>query len=183
MIFIWIPKTGGTSQFELWKGMKLYTEDYHRFDNTGDVSFGHASIPHLIEDGVIDIDYYHKALKVAIVRNPYDRFVSLYEDYKRTGRIKGLTFKAFCELMCFGASNKIGAYNDYGFSQACKQVEWLVPGADIIKFEDNIKDLPYHLNSGDHKPYQEYYTEETAKIIYRAYKHDFYFLGYDKEIR
>lgn len=185
MIFIWIPKTGGTSQYELWKakGMKLYTEDYHRFDNTGDVSFGHASIPHLIKDGVIDLDYYDASEKVAIVRNPYDRFVSLYEDYKRTGRIAKQTFKDFCGFICFDITNMIspiGAYNDKNFSQASPQTSWLVPNTKIIKFEDNIKQLPHHLNSGNHKPYKEYYTKETADLVYNIYKEDFYFLGYDK---
>lgn len=182
MIFIWIPKTGGTSQYELWKakGMKLYTEDYHRFDNTGDVTFGHASISHLIQDGVIDLDYYHKVLKVAIVRNPYDRFVSLYEDFKRTGRIEEMCFTDFCDLVIGNIAIEIGSFNDKGFSQCAPQVKWLVPNTTIIKFEDNIKQLPHHLNSGNHKPYKEYYTKRTADLVYNIYKEDFYFLGYDK---
>jgi len=61
----------------------------------------------------------------------------------------------------------------------------------IGKFENYYKDFDFickrigvktpklkHINKSHHKPYQMYYTDKTAEIIYNTYKYDIDYFGY-----
>ena len=91
-IFLWVPKTAGTS---LWHELYFYEEqmlitleDINTVrPSCGTYTFGHFSIFQLLEYGLLDPQYYERAWKFSIVRNPYDRAVSLFEYAKLTGEL------------------------------------------------------------------------------------------------
>jgi Sulfotransferase family len=157
-IFFWIPKTGGTTVYdqlvrhgcpsELWTRSKI------DFDNTGVVTFGHMSVATLLEQGVISGEYFRRAFKFCIVRNPWERLVSLYhyradqtdldfdefvrwlEDaFKRRAMLRNRIARrnrlALSVLRRLGAADAdeeippVGAYNVKRWSQANPQVDWI----------------------------------------------------------
>ena len=87
IVFIHIPKTGGTSvinELESKIGLQLLKKTSHflNFPNKGPVSFGHLSYLDLLRLGVINNDFNKSAYKFCIVRNPYHRIVSLFNYFK-----------------------------------------------------------------------------------------------------
>lgn len=180
MIFVWIPKTGGSSQFsELQKtGMKLYLEDnLHEFRNEGDACFGHFDVKLLSRNRVISKEYWEANKAFCVVRNPYDRFVSLYHDFLKSGRIfPDTTIRKFATILPT-LTRKPGYYNVRDFSQTASQVEWIFPGVEIKRFEEITKALP-HLNRSTEKPYMTYYNNELLKMVTNLYYDDFTLLGY-----
>lgn len=137
-LFIWIPKTAGTSFYSVLKehlNMQLFTEDYHRFDNTGNVTFGHACVNSLMNYNIIKPSFMDNAKIMTVIRNPYDRFVSLYNDYKRTGRIPpDFTQWQFANTLRT-VTRKPGLYNSIDFSMCANQTDWLIPNSRDLKLE------------------------------------------------
>lgn len=83
MLFIWIPKTAGSSVFALLEttlGMqKLKTfQEVARFRNRGPVTFGHMHYLSLLQAGIVKPEFHSRAFKFAFARNPYARIASLY---------------------------------------------------------------------------------------------------------
>lgn len=188
-IFVWIPKTGGTSVFNALqaKGMRIFLNDeYNKWDGTGDVSFGHTNLLMLINKGIISAEYWKNCHPLTIVRNPYSRFVSLYHDYLRTQRISDHTSIEDFAFVVKHTYRKPGLYNAIGFSQASSQVSWMVPGLQVLRFEtlasESKKKLGItieHLNSGNTGKWQEYYTPDLYKVVADLYYDDFLLLNYE----
>jgi hypothetical protein len=187
MIFIWIPKTAGTSVYEalrLTKGMKLFTENYHDFDNTGHVCFGHADVKQLIGN-VIDVGYWRLNEKIAIVRNPYDRFISLFLDYQRTARIpQHMTASEFAHTLKH-VTRKPTKSNAMDFSMCANQVDWLTQDTTVFffkLFEELEKYLGVelsHINRGKENRWQEYYDDTLLQQVTELYAADFAILNYE----
>lgn len=86
LLFIHIPKTGGEfiqskyKFYQHWKNSKIYKNVYKlkKFENNDNFTFGHADIKTILENKIISKDFYNKSFKFCIVRNPYDRFLSIY---------------------------------------------------------------------------------------------------------
>ena len=179
-LFVWIPKTGGTSYFsQLQKeGMQLYLEDdLHKFNNEGSACFGHIDVKVLLRGGVISKEYWENAEKFCVVRNPYDRFVSLYNDFLKSGRIFPDTSIRKFAVSLPTLTRKPGHYNVKDFSQTASQCEWIVPGVEIRRFEEVTKDLP-HLNKSTDRDYMSYYNDELIQIVNTLYADDFAILNY-----
>ena len=54
---------------------------------------------------------------------------------------------------------------------------------DLLKMEEYTK-IPFSStirNKTEHKPYQEYYTQEIGDIVYDQFRSDFEAFGYEKE--
>lgn len=178
MIFIWIPKTGGTTFASMHPQMKVITENYRNrgFDLYQDVSFGHACPKLLIKKGAIDMAIWSYHQKVAIIRNPFTRFLSLYHDYKRTGRIsQGMTQFQFMRAI-IEMDPKPGYFNSYQLSMCAPQVEWLLPGVQVMRFEESIEGRDAHLNKGG---YEEGLDRRVIDEILFYYRADFVTLNYD----
>lgn len=179
MIFIWIPKTGGTTFSEV-VPMKVVTENYseHIIDDwTANITYGHACPKKLLTCGIIRSDVWKYARKVSIVRDPYTRFVSLYHDYKRTGRIppdfSQLDFiRAIIEM-----DPKPDLYNSYRLSMCSPQVEWLIPGVEILRYEDYLPTVDTIRNKG---MYNDTISEDARGPVRHFYKADFAALNYDE---
>ena len=193
ILFIWIPKNAGSSFFRLMKekkNMQLFTDDYYRFQNSGSVTFGHLDIRKLLELKMISKEYWDNAKKIAIVRNPYSRFASLYYDFMRTSRINPSTSPHAFAHMLSNMSRNPGLYNTLDFSQASSQVKWLLPGVTLFHFETLQQDifkmfgsefiLP-HENSSE-KDYRILYDDELKEIVYDLFYESFVLLNYPKQL-
>lgn len=177
MIFIWIPKCGGTSIFSQQNGMKLYLNNYHEFDNTGDVCFGHADVRELIKRKIITKEYWQNNKAFAVVRNPYHRFISLYFNRLKSGRLDPhVSMKNYAASVLPNVTRKPGLYNVKDFSQASSQVEWLFEGVEIRRFE-NLTGLP-HLNKSTEGKHMEYYDTELLRLVTDLYYDDLTILNY-----
>ena len=133
-----------------------------------------------------------KGFTFCIVRNPYDRAVSLYWHYKRRKRYRH-TFPYFLQTLQSGI-DPAGLWNVRGFSQANSQTDWFQPGIDYVgRFEklqesyDFICDklnIPRHTvphkNSGNHVDWQTFYNQKTARLVEKFYAKDFEIIGYEK---
>ena len=83
IIFIWIPKCAGNSiesVLNLQHQVKQYNQPNwkYSFKNDCDVTFGHVDIELLLKENILSSNFYNNSFKFCIVRNPYDRAVSLF---------------------------------------------------------------------------------------------------------
>lgn len=199
IVFIWIPKTGGTSIFRIlehYNGRKYLDIDdlSENFGNRGITTFGHISYADLIQANFINDAFHQNSYKFTFVRNPYDRLVSLYSYFKKMNRIpQNLSFAGFCEK----ATNpdNIGLHNVKGFSQCNPQITWLNKvNVDFIgKFENLSVDIKKllknlgmyrhhhlpHKNRSNHKHYLDYYDNSTLALINEFYLEDFKKFNYE----
>ena len=158
LLFIHIPKTGGTSIRSALGWSKRAC---------------HETVESLRDR--IGIDRFSNGVKFTIVRNPYDRLVSCYSE----GRKNKEPFFKFIESVLKNPSGLMGSQ----FSRL--SIDGILAIDRIIKFESLEEDwkkfagefglptrLP-HENQGNHKPWIEYYNQELVDKVYEGYK------GYD----
>ena len=203
-VFLWIPKTAGASLSSLIDAQAgLGYLDYHRakwiFPNTGTVHFGHMRYLDLLADGVVSQDFDRRAYKFCVVRNPYDRAVSLFHYLMKQGHlIDGMRFDWFAELLAQGHFDPIGRYNVRGLSQCNPQISWLCDDEgqlipDLIgRFEDldpflrtlgtrlGITGSMPQLNRSTRRDYRTYYRSTlTRSNIELCYREDLETFGYE----
>jgi chondroitin 4-sulfotransferase 11 len=154
----------------------------------------HMHLKDIINNNPHTKDYF----KFGFVRNPYDRLVSAYNDFKNdTGHQswafpiqRHATFKDFAMNLHDSPCKE--------FIHLQPQYDFLDCGGDIVidfvgRFESlqrdfntvqkllglEVKKLETHrANSHDH--YESYYDEESRQAIYKFYKKDFEAFGYEK---
>jgi len=140
---------------------------------------------------------WNASYKFTVVRNPWDKVVSLYEYRRKKNKTqiasRSITFTEWVELT-HGENRNPFYYDNVKSFQA--QVEWLKDDDDhitidfVARFEtlradfEQIRDaigtradLP-HLNAGSRKSYKDYYTDETREIIARWYHEDIEVFAY-----
>lgn len=202
-IFLWIPKTAGTSLWhELYfdeEQFLITIEDIKTVrPDSGITTFGHFSIPQLLDAELLNQKYFKSAWKFTIVRNPYDRTVSIFEYLKLTKELPPTTsFSIFCQYLQENAFEPIGLYNYHHLSQLNPQVSWLKNSkgqifADFIGRYENLEDdanlifeklgiksssLP-HKNPTKRKPIKSYYSTKEVDIIQAVYNEDFETFNY-----
>ena len=178
-LFLHLPKTGGTS-------INKFFND--KFDNNKR-DFGH---PYLSEYKCNNFDDY---FKFTIVRNPYDRLVSAFFymkeyskfqsdiNFRKKWKLEHDTFESFViEKLPIIVGNKNTRPRHFK-----PQVDFGTAGLDYIgsfvTMQDDMnficdeigidrQDLP-HVNSSNHKRYDEYYNEELLNIVKTLYLEDF----------
>ena len=139
------------------------------------------------------------------VRNPFDRFVSLYENqynnnpyrYRDPDRAyyymwKKKGFEYFIWEICHSSRFNVDEhyksyYDDLHLENAGSNK--MMPDfiGHMENFESEFKPLveKFHLkplerlNPSKRKDYKSYYTKETARLIYNKFRKDFELLGYD----
>lgn len=205
-LFIWVPKTAGTSlfsAFEHFGAQKILSLSSlsTRFTGRGVYSFGHMSIPDLVDEGYISQGFLDRAWKFAFVRNPYDRAVSLFRYLVRTEVLPPkTTFPVFCSFLKERAFEDIGLYNRKGLNQLSPQARWIFDRSgnclcdyvgrfetiydsfaavqETLGFHEPATKLP-HKNATERRTVEHYYTDREVEIVASIYAEDFQRFGYD----
>jgi len=172
-IFIHINKTAGTS---IGRAIGLPVKD-------------HLTAKEIIAR--VGKQNWDAAYKFTVVRNPWDKVVSLYEYRRKKNKTqiasRGITFGEWVKLT-HGQNRNSFYYDNVKSFQT--QLEWLkddesITAIDFVaRFEtlhtdfEQIRDaigikadLP-HLNASSRKNYRDYYNDETREIIARWYHED-----------
>ena len=138
--------------------------------------------PLINHSSVIDIKKYigdnkfNSYLKFCVIRNPYDKMVRYYFFLKNLRGIQ-LTFKEFCkEYHC----RNIERYSIDGKSciDFYIRFEYLLEDLEklckILEIEFNKEELQHYKSEfREKKPYQDFYDEETKRIVYNNHKEEF----------
>lgn len=207
IVFVWIPKTAGTSLFAALEnelGMVNFCRSLSHvklFRNRGATTFGHYDYRALLRAGYVSKEFDREAFKFCVVRDPYDRALSLYYYLKRIGRHS----KSLVEFLYEVSKNRppIGLYNSIGLSQANPQVDWITDESDafivdsIFRFEEmsalaeefrrrfGIGTLEIgRLNQTDRDRSSAdilYSHDEVVPLIEEIYAKDFLLLRYEKK--
>jgi len=123
---------------------------------------------------------FNEYLKFCVIRNPYDKMVSLYF-FKRSK----LSFKEFvkqtqCNNLHIHSINKKSVCNYFiRFEHIEEDIKTLCKKLKIYSYD--ISSLPQHksgIRKGK-KHWSEYYDDETKKIVYNKHKKEFELFGYD----
>lgn len=186
LLFIWIPKTAGTSIYEtlVHKGMVRFLDGYEKFTNEGSVTFGHADIHNLIKSKIISKEYWSGCYPFMVVRNPYERFVSLWNYFIANNRLSPACTLFDFAYSVYNSTCSPGAYNVHDLSQAAAQHKWHLPGVNTFRFENltvleqdlgiNLQKL--NVGKGNH---MNYYDTRSIKIVTDIYYDDFTLFNYD----
>lgn len=117
VLFFWIPKTAGTTIYEVSKKnqcKKLKKRRlYKYFNNEGWVTFGHISIPFLLRKKIISKQYLNEAFKFCFVRNPWDRLVSIYKYKRYDGKMSFEEFVFLIEKRIKKQNTYFGKFMDF----------------------------------------------------------------------
>jgi hypothetical protein len=142
-------------------------------------------------------DKWNSAYKFTLVRNPWDKAVSLYEYRRKKDRTKiashGILFSDWVK-MTYGEEKDFSYYNARAFQP---QVDWLKDNEGNVamdfvgKFESINADFKHitkaigldaelpHLNASKRVGYQSYYDDETRDIIAHWFREDIELFGYE----
>lgn len=138
---------------------------------------------------VLDEELYSKIFKFVFVRNPWDLHVSLYKyfslkSYSKKGhKISKMSFEEYLE---WRIQKGIGLQKRFVVDQDDTQIVDFIGRFENLsndystlcqKIGIKSEELPF-LNQSNKKPYQEFYTEETRKIIADYLKEDIEYFGY-----
>ena len=174
LIFLHIPKTGGKSVVATLRGM---TQNIRRFNAIDNWHIQASRVKDLMKD---DWDHYRS---FAVVRNPWDRMVSAYA-YSTNHRV---SFDAF-------VSGDLDFMRNPRWVLTKPQIHWTHDdnGNCLIKAicryenlqDDFAKVCPtappiLHLNTSEHRPYQDYYTTGLRDCVGELFAADIAAFGYE----
>lgn len=199
LLFYRIPKNASTSISEHLGNLNLIKKHEKRFHDQADKRLyrGWFDPTHAKPNEVYNIFKREMSnyFSFCIVRNPWDRAVSMYHFSLKNqlGSLYGLnndlTFEQFCELL-------VDYKDDPYFIASQNQTEWMegfFPPKVNLRFENlkedfgqmlkdyNINhispDFP-HKNATNHKIYTEYYNTNTKSLIKQVFEKDIDTLKY-----
>jgi len=184
IIFIHIPKTGGTS-IESCFNMKMLNKK-NMYGTYNKQEFTHFTAKDI--KASIDENIWKEYTKFTIIRNPYDKMIS---EWKRiVGNLKDEPnqFKNWLKKVRIPKDHK-----NKNTTHFTKQVDFVLEKnkeivdkifrfenyeevTNFIKIKTN-KIVP-HANRSTHKHYSYYYDEEAKNILENLYKEDLDYFGY-----
>jgi len=178
-VFVKAPRTGGTSIFQgalqrqmgldLWTRSSNEDEFLHWVENTSVLWHGYDSF--------------------TVVRNPYDRVVSIYM-YAIRARMEGVSFRDFVLNFAKYDEDPFVAFHRRSCFEHVYNGHWAVVSRNF-KFETLTEDfhrfcedkglpkveLP-HISKTDRGHYREYYDDETREAVAAEYAKDLRMFGY-----
>ncbi len=187
LIFIHIPKTAGKSIREILKK-----------DSSFRYVKGHPTFDELLK---INSKFLNSRQSFCVVRNPFDRFVSLYRHGSNELALKKLYGKNYLKI-----KDKINTFEKFihnfnppkkwiGRSIFTPQKVWSNNVTNIFKFENleeitnfldkhNFKGKLPHINATnfnmtDIHSYRKYYNQETKNLIRDKFEEDLNYFNYD----
>ena len=187
-IFIHIPKTAGTSIESALGGWGLTQDNEHKL--LGDV---YQSQHHTLQS--IEKTLRQKYFKFTFVRNPWDRFVSLYFYYKGGGNQKSdihlkkyipLDFKSFVTQPLDTIIPRSHLESQFSYLEESGKIELDFIGR-FERLEDDYKYIRTKFGLDQklsitrksiHKHYTEYYDDETRQIVADKYAKDIEYFRY-----
>jgi hypothetical protein len=168
LVFIHIPKTAGVS---ITNWLATHFKVKHNLSN-----YIHPSTTMITNS-------FNETF--AVVRNPWDRTVSLWAFYNKIKKTN-IPFDEFVKNL---HTYKLNIYSWFTFDQP--QKAWIPHGVTyLLKFETLEEDFKViqeklgcfepleHLNSSEHGDYRTYYTPETWDIVSEVFKDDIEEFGY-----
>lgn len=197
-IFIHIPKTGGSSLESRLKLWDKKTAKYNGLAGPIDQGILHLTdsntffYQHLKYKDIVKLlpfDVISSYFTITVVRNPFDRLVSIFSykdatlrDYMETlgFKLSSMSFGSFCECL-----------PDLRHCHVDPQVSFLEKPDNSLFFpdfigrfekysEDNkklseilgIPHAEYKYNTSQHGFYRDYYTDSTKRIVAKFYERD-----------
>jgi hypothetical protein len=142
----------------------------------------------------LGVEVWNSYFKFAIVRNPYDRFVSYCafmnknnpdftknpQPYMYQALLNKKTHK---HILFIPQSDFICDANDQLMINYTGRYETLQSSYDTVCDSINLtKSSLETINSSTHMPYKEYYNDELKEMVYNFYKKDFIHFGYSKDL-
>ena len=194
ILLIHIPKNAGTSIINSSKFQERWRQHPSMeveldYDSNKNLCFGHIDTNEIRKRNLISDEDWNNYYKICFVRNPWDRAVSLYEYMKSARGNPDISFTSF--VFNLNEFEKIGFYNEKGFSQARPQVDWIPSDIDYIgKVETIHSDIeriqqitqgyiphPKKENvtqSRENKDYREYFPDNQAGKFLKEAVTEFY---------
>jgi len=144
-------------------------------------------------------DLWEKLFTFSFVRNPWDRFLSLYFFRKNRGELANLTFKEYVQQLDAPRYKGRGLFSDpvyyYSMADFLFDPEGRLLVDFVGRYENRANDLKVvgdklgveftglHLHKTKNKEqhYSEFYDDETRALIARVYQLDISFFGYKFE--
>lgn len=183
-LFLHLPKTGGTS---INSSLSKYCDK-----SSGSAYSKHASLGEM--KSAIGDKSFDEYFKFTIIRNPWDRVLSLYfwgiqikpgrgiqsnwknetfDSWIKNTFIKDNLYNIWPDQIDLMTINGVNPMNFVGRFENLKQ-DW----KEICKSICIDEELKY-LYSTKHKPYHEYYDEESIEIVKNYYSKDIKTFGYE----
>lgn len=146
-------------------------------------------------------DLWKELFTFSFVRNPWDRFLSLYFYRKNCGELPNISFKDYARQLDAPRYKGHGLYVDPAYYYSMSDFLLDQDGRLLVNFvgryENRENDLKVvadrlgvefsglHLQKTKNKKqhYSEYYDEETRALVGRVYQLDISFFGYEFESR
>nr|WP_320194058.1 sulfotransferase family 2 domain-containing protein [uncultured Desulfobacter sp.] len=196
-IFIWIPKTAGTSLTHKFQNRRIFVREgrqylWGRIPEPQRTEYQAANWQHISSLKIIEEfgeEIWRRSFKFTVVRNPYDRLVSFYE-YSRIARknINSVqwgkpdpgTFEEWLSKeKPLGQLHYLTDTNGKILVDYIAKLETLQKDLLYICFK--LKVLPFilpKLNRSKRRPYQTYYNPQIKGIVDRYYGNEIERFGY-----
>lgn len=176
------------------------------FKENRHITFGHTDIYKIVHDNKLSNSFYNNSYKFTIIRNPYDRAVSLYHDLNKIVNfsINYPTFSSWADYL-YKHKNTIPKNNSedtiinkYGITNKWNpQYTWIPSTINTIYYFENLEQSFHDIiqkTNVDHIPlsiqdtssisnhYSTYYNETAQQQILSIYNKDFELFNYSKEL-
>lgn len=212
IIFIHVPKTGGTSIEQILEMMSpdafltykpsrntysllpldKFTSDEYRLCASKNLQ--HFTLRELQK--VLDPQIYKEYKKISVVRNPYERLVSEFAYSQKTINRhhnfdmfvkKNLAHPQYLRNWLFDGHLETQTsflINEENNFNSIDKIYRYENLQDCLKDLNSLtgKNTYPHLYKSAHQPYQEYYTQYLQELVYNFYKEDFINFNYSFEL-
>ena len=188
LLFIHIPKTGGTSYEEymldktktrLWGSKNIFPDS-----NLNKISLQHQTYQTIYQyRELLGIKFDDKLKKLAFVRNPYDRIVSdiLWLNFNTETDSQEEIYDTIRNY--YFQRDDLDNNNIPQYKFVIDENDKLIPDITLLKMENLTEELqkygfPDYKGPSKSKSYMEYLNKDSIRLINVMFKNDFEMFGY-----